>query len=168
MKQHEVTVPQIGLIAGTRAMLGAGIALLLSDKLSGEQRRAIGWTLVAVGALTTIPLVLQLFCDEEWSRRRVPARARMRNWRPFSTAAADMSGEYEWSRLVLWRRDSDCSLKSVGRVEAGLRHWFTNLVTKIEDFWELRSANSGELNVVRETITKRNTAVVRAFRRWIT
>ena len=50
MKQHEVTVPQIGLIAGTRAMLGAGIALLLSEKLSGEQRRAIGWTLVAVGA----------------------------------------------------------------------------------------------------------------------
>ncbi len=33
MKQHEVTVPQIGLIAGTRAMLGAGIALLLSEKL---------------------------------------------------------------------------------------------------------------------------------------
>ena len=49
MKQHEVTVPQIGLIAGTRAMLGAGIALLLSEKLSDEQRRAIGWTLVAVG-----------------------------------------------------------------------------------------------------------------------
>ena len=65
IKQHEVTVPQIGLIAGTRAMLGAGIALLLSEKLSGEQRRAIGWTLVAVGALTTIPLVLQLFCEEE-------------------------------------------------------------------------------------------------------
>ncbi len=61
MKQHEVTVPQIGLIAGTRAMLGAGIALLLSEKLTAEQRRAIGWTLVAVGALTTIPLVLQLF-----------------------------------------------------------------------------------------------------------
>ena len=40
MKQHEVTVPQIGLIAGTRAMLGAGIALLLSEKLSGEQRRS--------------------------------------------------------------------------------------------------------------------------------
>ena len=65
MKQHEVTVPQIGLIAGTRAMLGAGIALLLSEKLSGEQRRAIGWTLVAVGALTTIPLALQLLSDDE-------------------------------------------------------------------------------------------------------
>jgi hypothetical protein len=65
MKQHEVTVPQIGLIAGTRAMLGAGIALLLSEKLSGEQRRAIGWTLVAVGALTTIPLALQLLSDDD-------------------------------------------------------------------------------------------------------
>jgi len=59
MKQHEVTVPQIGLIAGTRAMLGAGI------ELTAEQRRAIGWTLVAVGALTTIPLVLQLFGEDE-------------------------------------------------------------------------------------------------------
>ena len=65
MKPHEVTVPQIGLIAGTRAMLGAGIALLLSEKLTTEQRRAIGWTLVAVGALTTIPLVLQLFSELE-------------------------------------------------------------------------------------------------------
>jgi hypothetical protein len=65
MKQHELTVPQIGLIAGTRAMLGAGIALLLAEKLTTEQRRAIGWTLVAVGALTTIPLVLQTFGDDE-------------------------------------------------------------------------------------------------------
>jgi hypothetical protein len=65
MKPHEVTVPQIGLIAGTRAMLGAGIALLLSEKLTTEQRQAIGWTLVAVGALTTIPLVLQLFSEDE-------------------------------------------------------------------------------------------------------
>jgi len=65
MKQHEVTVRQIGLIAGTRAMPGAGIALLLSEKLSTEQRRAIGWTLVAVGALTTIPLALQLLSEDE-------------------------------------------------------------------------------------------------------
>jgi len=42
MKQHEVTVPQIGLIAGTGAMLGASIVLSLSKKLSCEQRRAIG------------------------------------------------------------------------------------------------------------------------------
>lgn len=65
MKKHEVTIPQIGLVAGTRAMLGAGIALLLSEKLTDEQRRAIGWTLVAVGALTTIPLVAQLLGEDE-------------------------------------------------------------------------------------------------------
>jgi hypothetical protein len=68
MKQLEVTVPQIGLIAGTRIMLGAGIALLLSEKLTAEQRRVIGWTLVAVGALTTIPLVLQLIPDKSDTR----------------------------------------------------------------------------------------------------
>jgi hypothetical protein len=65
MKKHEVTIPQIGLVASTRAMLGAGIALLLSEKLTDEQRRAIGWTLVAVGALTTIPLVVQLLGDDD-------------------------------------------------------------------------------------------------------
>jgi hypothetical protein len=65
MKHHEVTIPQIGLIAGTRAILGAGVALLLSEKLSDEQRRAIGWTLVAIGTLMTIPLALQLFNEEE-------------------------------------------------------------------------------------------------------
>lgn len=65
MKKHEVTIPQIGLMAGTRAMLGAGIALLLSEKLTSEQRQAIGWTLVAVGALTTIPLVVQLLGGDE-------------------------------------------------------------------------------------------------------
>jgi hypothetical protein len=52
-------------MVGTRAMLGAGIALLLSEKLTDEQRRAIGWTLVAVGALTTIPLAVQLLGADE-------------------------------------------------------------------------------------------------------
>jgi EamA domain-containing membrane protein RarD len=70
MKKHEVTIPLIGLVAGTRAMLGAGIALLLSERLTDEQRRAIGWTLVAVGALTTIPLVVQLLGATNDSNRR--------------------------------------------------------------------------------------------------
>lgn len=61
MKPKELTVPELALIAGTRGMLGAGIGLLLSGKLSREQRRAAGWTLVAVGAVTTIPLVMAVF-----------------------------------------------------------------------------------------------------------
>ena len=60
MKVRELTVPDIALIAGTRAMLGAGLGLLFSGKLSKEQRRAIGWTLVAVGAVTTVPLLINV------------------------------------------------------------------------------------------------------------
>jgi hypothetical protein len=60
MKTHALKIPEIGLIALTRAMFGAGVGLLLADKISPEQRRAIGWTLVAVGALTTIPLGMEI------------------------------------------------------------------------------------------------------------
>jgi hypothetical protein len=65
MKKHEVTLPEVGLIAITRAMLGAGVALLLCEKLGPEQRRAIGWTLVAIGVVTTVPLALEVLGDGE-------------------------------------------------------------------------------------------------------
>lgn len=61
MFRTELTLPEIGLIAGTRGLAGAGLALILADKLTPEQRKTIGWTLFAVGALSTIPLVLQVF-----------------------------------------------------------------------------------------------------------
>ncbi|RTZ43308.1 hypothetical protein EKL30_10560 [Candidimonas sp. SYP-B2681] len=61
MIKAELTLPEIGLIAGTRGLLGAGIALLLADRLEPEQRKAIGWTLVGVGVLTTIPLAIDVF-----------------------------------------------------------------------------------------------------------
>jgi hypothetical protein len=57
----ELRLPELGLIAGTRGMLGAGIGLLLADKLDDRQRKGVGWTLVAVGALTTIPLAMIVF-----------------------------------------------------------------------------------------------------------
>ncbi|HEV2803668.1 MAG TPA: hypothetical protein VGW57_01940 [Chthoniobacterales bacterium] len=65
MKKHVVTVPEVGLIAMTRAMLGAGIGLLVSDKLTPEHRRAIGWTLVAIGVVTTVPLAMEVLGDQE-------------------------------------------------------------------------------------------------------
>ena len=52
----ELRLPELGLVAATRGMLGAGIGLLLAYKLSDNSRKAVGWTLVAIGALTTIPL----------------------------------------------------------------------------------------------------------------
>lgn len=60
MKQVKLTVSELGLIAGTRAVAGAGLALLLCNRLNPDQRRAIGWALLAVGIVTTIPLVVDV------------------------------------------------------------------------------------------------------------
>ena len=57
MRERNLTIPEIGLIAGTRVALGIGIGLLLADRLDSNQRRGAGWALLAVGALTTIPIV---------------------------------------------------------------------------------------------------------------
>ncbi|MBI3924187.1 MAG: hypothetical protein HY319_01475 [Armatimonadetes bacterium] len=54
-----LSLPQLGLIAATRGMLGAGIGLLVGDRLTSEQRRAAGWALLGVGVLTTLPLVVE-------------------------------------------------------------------------------------------------------------
>lgn len=56
----ELSLPELGLIAGTRALLGAGAGLLLADKLSAEQRKAVGWTLFLIGAVSTIPLAVDV------------------------------------------------------------------------------------------------------------
>jgi len=60
MKKTELTLPEVALIAGTRGMLGAGVGLLLADKLNKDQRKAIGWTLLIVGAVSTVPLAIEV------------------------------------------------------------------------------------------------------------
>ena len=44
-------------LAGTRVALGAGVGLLIGDRLGRDVRKGAGWSLLAVGALTTIPIV---------------------------------------------------------------------------------------------------------------
>jgi hypothetical protein len=61
MKKVEITLPDLALIVGTRAMFGAGLALLLADRLPRDQRKAMGWALTLVGAVTTIPFAINLF-----------------------------------------------------------------------------------------------------------
>jgi hypothetical protein len=60
MRVTRITLPELALIAGTRGMLGAGLALLLADRLPEAQRKAVGWTLLLVGALTTVPLAIDV------------------------------------------------------------------------------------------------------------
>ena len=65
MKETHLTIPEVGMIAGSRVALGIGIGLLLSQKLSESQRRAVGFTLLAVGVLSTIPLVADVLSKSE-------------------------------------------------------------------------------------------------------
>jgi hypothetical protein len=65
MKQVQLSVPELGLIAATRGMLGAGAALLLADKLPGDRQKVVGWTLFLVGALSTLPLVIDVLSKQQ-------------------------------------------------------------------------------------------------------
>jgi len=59
-KRVSLRIPEIGFIAGTRAALGAGLGLLLADKLDRRQRNKVGWVLLTIGAVTTIPVVVNI------------------------------------------------------------------------------------------------------------
>jgi hypothetical protein len=61
MREVQVTLPELALLVGTRAAIGAGLGLLLADLLPKSERKAIGWTLLLVGAFTTVPLAFDVF-----------------------------------------------------------------------------------------------------------
>ena len=62
MRKRSVSlrIREIGFIAVTRIALGTGLGQILADKLNRGQRRKTGRVLVAIGALTTIPLVINV------------------------------------------------------------------------------------------------------------
>jgi hypothetical protein len=57
----DVSIPELAFVAATRGMAGAGVGLLLAGLLKPETRRAVGWTLLAIGVLTTIPIAAGVF-----------------------------------------------------------------------------------------------------------
>jgi hypothetical protein len=61
MRKRALTLPEIIFIAGTRAAAGAGLGLLLSGRMDPRVRKGAGCALLLVGALTTIPILLELF-----------------------------------------------------------------------------------------------------------
>jgi hypothetical protein len=60
MKQVSLELPTLVFIIGTRAALGAGLALLVSAGHPEAQRRRIGRILFAVGAITTVPALVSI------------------------------------------------------------------------------------------------------------
>jgi hypothetical protein len=61
MRTIDVAVPEVLFVAATRAMGGVGAGLLASNYIGRETRRTLGWTLLAIGAVTTVPIALSLF-----------------------------------------------------------------------------------------------------------
>jgi hypothetical protein len=58
--ERRITVPEMILWTGTRIALGVGIGMLVSRGLSNDARKSTGIALTAVGAFTTVPLVLSI------------------------------------------------------------------------------------------------------------
>ena len=69
MKEKALTMPEIMLIGGTRVALGVGLGLLIADKLSRDERKGAGWALLAVGVVSTVPLVIDVLGKPEIARR---------------------------------------------------------------------------------------------------
>ena len=55
MKEIPLTFPEIGMINGTRFVIGTGLGLLLSEKMHRHTRKAVGISLLAAGILFSIP-----------------------------------------------------------------------------------------------------------------
>jgi hypothetical protein len=61
MRHVDIPLHELAFVAATRGIAGIGIGLLLSEQLKPEARRAVGWTLLGLGALTTVPLAVSVF-----------------------------------------------------------------------------------------------------------
>jgi len=61
MKRLVVSLPTFGFVAATRAMIGAGIGMLVAERLPADRRRALALTLIGIGAASTVPALMAVF-----------------------------------------------------------------------------------------------------------
>jgi hypothetical protein len=73
MKPLVLSLPLFGIAVATRAMIGAGIALLVSNRLTAERRQRVGVSLLMIGAAATVPIVRAVIRDTEAARLQSPA-----------------------------------------------------------------------------------------------
>ena len=69
-KNVTLPVPILGLIAGTRGLLGAGIGLLLASRLTDDKRQRVGKVLLAIGIASTAPLLWRVLRRQDGSDAR--------------------------------------------------------------------------------------------------
>lgn len=65
-----LSMPKLGFVVATRAALGVGVGLLISERLDDRRRKTVGTALVAAGALATIPAVMLIARGRRSRRRR--------------------------------------------------------------------------------------------------
>ena len=75
MREHRLTLPELALLAGTRAVLGFGLGLLVAGWLNDDQRKAAGWALLGVGARALFPSRSKFSASE-----KPPYRAQRGDW----------------------------------------------------------------------------------------
>src|SRR5664279_4024967 len=86
MNSYRVTIPELAIVAATRGMAGLGAGLLLSSLVAPNTKKTLGWTLLAIGAASTIPILMALT-----GKRRSSPRAAQVN------AGAPSGGEHSTS-----------------------------------------------------------------------
>jgi hypothetical protein len=60
MKEVPLTFAEIGMINGTRFVIGTGVGLLLADHMHHKTRRAASISLLVAGVLFSIPMGMSL------------------------------------------------------------------------------------------------------------
>lgn len=60
MARLAVTFPEFLVGAGTRALGGVGVGLLIAEHLPGRRRRALGIALVLLAGASTVPLMARI------------------------------------------------------------------------------------------------------------
>jgi len=68
MKKLVLNVPTFGFVVATRAMIGAGIGILVGERLPADRRRAVALTLIGIGALSTGPALRAIFRQTRQAR----------------------------------------------------------------------------------------------------
>jgi hypothetical protein len=60
MKKKVLPMTTLVVVAATRTLLGVGAGLLLAPRVSESWRQRVGWALLGVGVVSTIPLAVHV------------------------------------------------------------------------------------------------------------
>jgi len=70
MKKLMLNLPTFGFVVATRAMIGAGVGLLVSERMPKDRRRAVGAALLAIGAASTVPAIFAIIRGRREAEQR--------------------------------------------------------------------------------------------------